>query len=80
VNVGFDGLKLRVIDTEKHPASIRMPRYDANGKLALAQVPNDASAEKPGSAENGDSAPSHGLSGAMAMIRRSPSCTPEPSW
>jgi hypothetical protein len=55
-------LALRVIDTEQHATSIRMPRRDPNGKLALAQKPNNASAQKPGSAENGDNAPSHGLS------------------
>jgi hypothetical protein len=32
---------------------------------------NDAAAENPGSAEIGDSAPSHGLSGAMARIPHS---------
>ena len=35
-------------------------------KLALAQLPNNAPAKKPGSAENGDSAYLHGLPGLTA--------------
>src|SRR5712691_9260091 len=58
VDVGFDRFKWRAVDTEWH--AVRMPRCDSNGKRALAQVPSDASAEKSGSAENGDSAPFHG--------------------
>jgi hypothetical protein len=52
-----------------------MPRCNRHGKLALAQVPNNASAEKPGSAENGDSASLHGLPGLTATNRRSLNCT-----
>jgi hypothetical protein len=40
-------------------------------KLALAQLPNNAPAEKPDSAENGDSAYLHGLPGLTATNRRS---------
>jgi hypothetical protein len=39
-------LKLRVIDTEQHSTSIRMPRCDPNRKLALAQKPNNATAQR----------------------------------
>jgi hypothetical protein len=51
VNVSFDGLELRVLDTELDAAAIRMPRCDPHGILALVQVLNNASSEKPGSAE-----------------------------
>jgi len=36
-----------------------MPRGDPNGKLVLAEMSNDAAAEKAGSSENGDDADTH---------------------
>jgi hypothetical protein len=65
VNVGLEGFKLGTIDT-RHAAAIWMPRCDPDGKPVLAQAPNDASAEKPCSAENRDSAFLHDQPNAMA--------------
>jgi hypothetical protein len=47
LNVGLDGLKLRIIRAKQPVSSIRMPRRDPNGKVAGAQMPNDAAAKKP---------------------------------
>jgi hypothetical protein len=56
VNVGPYGLKLRIIRTKQSVPPVRMPRRDPNGKSARAQMPNDAAADKAGSAEHGDGA------------------------
>ncbi len=54
VNIGVDGSKLRIITAKLTAAPIWMPRRDPDGKFAIAQMPNDAVAEKTGSAEHGD--------------------------
>ena len=56
MNVGRDRLKLRIIQSEQPVSSIRMPRCNPNGKAVLAEMPNNAAAEKSGSAENGNGA------------------------
>jgi Glutamine amidotransferase domain len=58
-NVGLDRLKTRIIGTEEFATAVRMPRGDPNGKLVLAEMSNDAAAEKAGSSENGDDADTH---------------------
>jgi hypothetical protein len=55
-NVRFDRLKLRIIRSKQTITPIRVPRGNPNRKPTLAEMPNDAAAEKPGSAEHGDAA------------------------
>jgi hypothetical protein len=56
LNVGLHGLKLRIIRAKQPISLIRMPRCDPNGKVAVAQMPNDAAAKKASPAEYGDGA------------------------
>src|SRR5215467_4730179 len=56
VNVRFDRLKLRIINSKQPVAPIRVPRCNPNRKPTLSEMPNDAAAEKSGSAEHGDDA------------------------
>lgn len=44
LNVGLDGLKLRIVRAEQPISLIRMPRRDPNKKSAGAQMPDDAPA------------------------------------
>jgi len=53
LNVGLDGLNLRIIQAKQPVRPIGMPRPDANAKFAGAQVPNDAAPKKASSAEHG---------------------------
>jgi len=56
VNIRFDRLKLRIIKSKQSITSVGVPLCNPNRKPTLAQMPNDAAAEKPGSAEHGDGA------------------------
>jgi hypothetical protein len=77
VNVGFDRLKLRIIKTKQPVPSIGMPWCYPDGKPVFTEMPNDAAAEEPGSAENGDDAIVHGRrasnsstdAGAVSTVR-----------
>jgi hypothetical protein len=56
LNVGLDGLKLRIIRAKQPVSLIRMPRRDPNKKSAGAQMSDDAPTQKAGSTEYGDGA------------------------
>src|SRR5262245_44766537 len=56
VNIRFDRLKSRIIDSKQRVAPIGVPRCNPNRKPSLAEMPHDAAAEKPGSPEHGDGA------------------------
>jgi hypothetical protein len=49
-------LELRVIASEQPATAVWMPRQNPNGKIMLAKLADNATAEKPGSAEYSDSA------------------------
>jgi hypothetical protein len=70
-NVGLDRLELRIVQAEQPLAPIRMPWDNSNGKIALAEMPDDAAAEKTGSAKNGDDATVHDLPGVLGLDRPS---------
>jgi hypothetical protein len=56
VNIRFDRLKFRIIKSKQPITPIRVPRRNPNSKPTLAEMPNDAAAQKPGSAEHGNDA------------------------
>ena len=73
VNIGLYGLKLQIIGTKLPECPIRMPRRNPNGKSAIAQTPNDAAAEKSGSAEHGDGATTRCSHVSNLQVRARPS-------
>jgi hypothetical protein len=70
VNVRFDRLKLRIIKSKQFITPIRVPRSNPNRKPALAEMSNDAAAEKPGPAEHDD--------GALVRDRHGSTSLPKP--
>jgi hypothetical protein len=51
VNVRFDRLKLPIIRSKQLVTPIRVPGCNPDRKPAVAEMPNDSTAKKPGSAE-----------------------------
>jgi hypothetical protein len=47
VNIGFDRLNLRIVKSKYDVTPIRVSRCNPNRKPALAEMANDAAAEKP---------------------------------
>jgi hypothetical protein len=56
MNIRCNRLKLRITDSKQRITPIRMPRSNPNRKPALAEMSNDAAAEKSGPAEHDDGA------------------------
>jgi hypothetical protein len=69
VNIRFDRLKLRIIKSKQFLTPIRVPRCTPNRKPTPAEMPNDAAAEKAGSAEHGDGALVRGRHGSNSPVQ-----------
>jgi hypothetical protein len=82
VNIRFNRLKLRIIKSKQPSTPIRVPCCNPNRKPTLAEMPNDAAAEKPGSAEHGDGALVHDHHGSTSLSQSGPAqslmITPRP--
>jgi hypothetical protein len=68
VNVDLDPSKLLIIRRKQRVTAVRMSCCDPNAKVVQTKVPNNAAAEKAGSAENRDNTIARGCHGSSVPI------------